>query len=222
MENKNIAAKLVQVMKACGYVQKDSENKEQKYKYVSAAAVAEKVNLALVEARLISVPEFSLVSEKEKATARGGIWQLVTVQCKLTIIDADSGESVTVVSLGTGTDPGDKATAKAQTMAMKYAWLTALNVETGDEPENDGRTDQQQFMQSGAPAAPPVPGLPPVLPDTPRMRSIFQLWQGLNWDPSTLPGYLEQRFGKPASQLTDPELAVVENEANFYYQQRMR
>lgn len=222
MEQKNIAAKLVQVMKTCGYVRKDSENKEQKYKYVSAAAVAEKVNQALVENRLISVPEFSLVSEKEKATAKGGIWQLVTVQCKLTIIDADSGESVTVVSLGTGTDPGDKAAAKAQTMAMKYAWLTALNIETGDEPENDGRTDQQEFMRPGAPAASTVPGLPPGLPDTPKIRAICQLWQGLNWDTGTLPGYLEQRFGKPASQLTDAELVVVENEANFYYQQRMR
>ncbi|RJQ25546.1 MAG: hypothetical protein C4589_11150 [Peptococcaceae bacterium] len=218
MEQKNIAAKLVQVMKTCGYVQKDSENKEQRYKYVSAAAVAEKVNQALAEARLASVPEFSLVSEKEKATARGGVWQLVTVQCKLTIIDADSGESVTVTSLGTGTDPGDKAVAKAQTMAMKYAWLTALNIETGDEPENDGRTDKEQFMQSGATPAPLGPGLPPGLPDTPKIRAICYLWQCLNWDLGALQEYLERRFEKQISQISDLELAVVEDEAKLYYQ----
>jgi len=221
-QRKNIAAKLVKIMQKCAYVQKDAENKEQKYKYVSAAAVLEKINPALVEANMISIPEFWIESEREKATARGGIWQLVTVQCKLTIIDADSGESVTVVSLGTGADPGDKATAKAQTMALKYAWLTALNIETGDEPENDGRTDQQLFTQPGTPTVPPTPGLSPVLPDTPKVRAICQLWQGLNWDTSLLPEYLEKRFGKPANQLTDQDLSVVENEANYYYQQRMR
>lgn len=212
MEQKNIAAKLVQVMKACGYVQKGSENKEQKYKYVSAAAIAEKVNQALVEANLVSIPEFSILSEKEKSTSRGGIWQLITVQCKLQIIDADSGESVTVVSLGTGTDPGDKATSKAQTAAMKYAWLTALNIETGDEPEADSKTDQQTFTN-----APPPPVM--MLPNSPRVQEIISMWQSLGWDTSTLPGYLDQRFGKPASQLTEPELAAIADEARQYFNQ---
>lgn len=217
-----IAAKLVQVMKACAYVQKDAENKEQKYKYVSAAAVLEKVNAALVEANMVSIPEFSVVSEKEKPTARGGVWQLVTVQCKMTIIDADSGETLTVVSLGTGTDPGDKASAKAQTMAIKYAWLTALNIETGDEPSADERTDQQTFMQSGAPPAPgPVPGSPPSLPVNPRIQTICNHWQRLGWDINGLNPYLENRFHKPVNQVTDAELFVVENEAAEYTRQRM-
>lgn len=214
-ERKNIAAKLIQVAKACGYVQKDSENKEQRYKYVSAAAVMEKVNPALVEARLVSVPEFSIVSEKEKATSRGGIWQLVTVQCQLTIIDADSGESATVVSLGTGTDPGDKAVAKAQTMALKYAWLTALNIETGDEPEADERTGRAEFTNQVSQQ------VAPALPNSPKINEIIQLWQRLNWNPADLPNYLEQRFKKPANQVLDTELAVILNEASVYLQSKM-
>lgn len=227
MEQKNIAAKLVRVMKACAYIQKDSENKEQKYKYVSAAAVLEKVNAALVEANMISIPEFTITSEKEKPTARGAVWQLVTVQCKLTIIDADSGEALTVVSLGTGTDPGDKASAKAQTMALKYAWLTALNIGTGDEPSADERTDQQTFIygpppqQQGQPVNPQGAVLPPGLPNTARTQAICQLWTSIGWDTNMLPGYLEQRFGKPAIQLSDAELYVVANEADEYYKQRM-
>lgn len=217
-----IAAKLVQVMKACAYVQKDAENKEQRYKYVSAAAVLEKVNAALVEANMVSIPEFSVVSEKDKPTAKGAVWQLVTVQCKLLIIDADSGEAVTVVSLGTGTDPGDKASAKAQTMAIKYAWLTALNIETGDEPSADERTDQQTFMQSGAPpTAPPPPGLPQGQTGNPRIQTICNYWQRLGWDINSLNNYLEQRFHKPIIQITDAELYVVENEAEMYTKQRM-
>ena len=212
---KNIASKLVYIMNDCGYIQKDADNKEQRYKYVSAAAVLEKVNAALVAARVVSIPEYTIVSEKEKSTSRGGIWQLVTVQCKLLLIDADSGESVTIASLGTGTDPGDKAVAKAQTMALKYAWLTTLNIETGDDPEADPNTDKQTFTGT-PPQAPPVPA---GLPDSARVQEILRLWQSLGWDINTLPEYLEQRFSKSSSQLTEPELAAIENEANQYYQQ---
>ncbi len=209
---KNIAAKLVQVAKTCGYVQKDSTNKEQKYKYVSAAAILGKVNEALVQANMASIPEFSVVSEKEKSTSRGGIWQLITVQCKLQIVDAESGESVTVTSLGTGTDPGDKAVAKAQTMALKYAWLTALNIETGDDPEADPKTDKAEFTNQ-----PLVQTWPP---NSPRLQELITIWQQMGWDPNMIPSYLEQRYNKPANQLTDPEMAAMVSEAQGYLQQR--
>lgn len=209
---KSIAAKLVQVAKNCEYVQKDATNKEQKYKYVSAAAILGKVNEALVQANLASVPEFSIVSEKEKSTSRGGVWQLVTVQCHLTIIDADSGEVVSVISLGTGTDPGDKAVAKAQTMALKYAWLTALNIETGDDPEADDNTDKTVFTNQTQPLA--------KLPNSPLVQELTGLWYQMGWDVNQLPNYLEQRYHKLANQLTEPELAAMVSEAQGYLQQR--
>ncbi|MFA5385523.1 MAG: ERF family protein [Eubacteriales bacterium] len=221
MENKNIAGKLVHVMQACSYVQKDAENKEQKYRYVSAAAVLEKINPALVANNLVSIPEFSLISEKEKSTARGGIWQLVTVQCKLMIIDADSGEVLNIVSLGTGTDPGDKATSKAQTAALKYAWLTALNIETGDDPEADPRTDHE-LGQDNPQGGPPMP--PPMLPgigSNPLFQEICRQWGQLGWGGAQeLAFYLEQRFKKSADQVSEAELIVVANEAIQYLQQR--
>jgi DNA-directed RNA polymerase subunit M/transcription elongation factor TFIIS len=34
--------------------------------------------------------------------------------------------------------------SKAQTQAKKYAWLLALNISTGDDPEADERTDRAQ------------------------------------------------------------------------------
>ena len=210
-KQKKLAQKLVNVMKACAYVQKDSENKEQKYKYVSAAAVLEKVNAALVEANIISIPKFSLVSEKEKSTSRGGVWQLVTVQCELQIIDAETGESVTVISLGTGTDPGDKAPAKAQTMALKYAWLTALNIETGDDPSADERTDKQTFVQGQ-----PPPAMPPGLPNSQTTYNICNYWQRLGWNINDLANYLAQRFAKPADQVNEAELLVILNESVQY------
>lgn len=203
---KNITAKLVQIADQCGYIQKGSENKEQKYRYAAAADVMRKINPALVEAKVVSIPEFSILSEKEKHTSKGAVWQLVTVQCKLQIIDSESGESVTVASLGCGVDPNDKAVAKAQTMALKYAWLTALNIETGDDPEADEQPDQTTFVTS--------------LPNSPTVQEIMHIWQQIGWDVNSLPNYLEERFHRPANQLTEPELTTIANEAKNYLSQR--
>ena len=211
-----IAAKLLQVMQACDYIQKSSENKEQKYRYVSAAAVMDKINPALVAARLVSIPEFTITSEKDKPTKSGAVWQLITVQLRLTIIDVDSGESLTIVSLGTGTDSGDKATSKAQTAALKYAWLTTLQIETGDEPEADPRTDQQTFTAQ----APAQQAREPQLPNSTQVPEIISLWQQIGWDTGALPGYLEERFKKPAAQVTDVELIVINGEARQYIAQK--
>lgn len=147
-----IASKLVKIMGACSYVQKDGENKFHKYNYASAANVLEKVNAACVENNVASVVSTKIIGEKEKTTNKGGTEYLVTVEVTLTLIDGDSGESLTAVSLGTGQDPGDKAVAKAQTMALKYAWMTTLNISTGDDPEADESVDERNHKVNGKPS----------------------------------------------------------------------
>jgi hypothetical protein len=140
---KGIAAKLILVMDECRYAQKDGKNKFHGYSYVSAANILEKVNEACVSHHVASVPSYEILGTEQKETAKGAKESLVTVRCELTIIDADSGETVVARSLGTGQDAGDKAVAKAQTMALKYAWMSTLNMSTGDDPEKDPTTDGQ-------------------------------------------------------------------------------
>lgn len=68
--------------------------------------------------------------------------KLATVEVTVTLIDAESGETLTLKGLGSGQDPSDKAVAKAQTMALKYAYLASLAIATGDDPEADMHTDE--------------------------------------------------------------------------------
>lgn len=145
---KSIASKLVNIMKACEYVQKDKENTYHGYKYVSAANVLEKVNSACVEQNVASVVSSKIASEKEKVNEKGKTEFLVTVELTLTLVDGDTGETLTITSLGTGQDIGDKAVAKAQTMALKYAWMTSLNISTGDDPEADEGADKRNHASS--------------------------------------------------------------------------
>ena len=56
--------------------------------------------------------------------------------------DSDSGEQIKIKGLGSGQDAGDKSVMKAQTAAIKYAFLLSFAISTGDDPEADTHTDE--------------------------------------------------------------------------------
>ena len=137
-----IAKKFVEVMKDCSHVAKNGTNDFHRYRYATAADVLEKVNTSLTKHGLASVVATNLLSSKEVTTAKGNTEQLATVEVSVTLIDSESGETLTLKGLGSGQDPSDKAVAKAQTMAIKYAYLASLAIATGDDPEADQHTDE--------------------------------------------------------------------------------
>lgn len=137
-----VAKKFVEVMRDCSHVAKNGTNEFHKYKYATAADVLEKVNASLTKHGLASVVTPNLLSVQEITTAKGNIERLATVEVTIMLIDSESGESLTLKGLGSGQDAGDKALAKAQTMALKYAYLASLAIATNDDPEADSKTDE--------------------------------------------------------------------------------
>jgi hypothetical protein len=160
---RTLAAKLALIASECGYVQKDKQNDFHRYRYASASAVLGKVNEALAKHRVASTAHPTLVSVVEVKNAKGNPERLVTVNVTLRLHDADSGETFETSGLGSGQDTGDKAVMKAQTAGAKYAWMLALNISTGDDPEDDPDVDrravaepQRQAPQQAAPARQPA------------------------------------------------------------------
>lgn len=137
-----IAKKFVEVMRECSHVVKTGTNDFHRYKYATANDVLEKVNGSLTRHGIASVVTPSLLSVQEVTTAKGNTERLATVEVTVTLIDSESGESFAIKGLGSGQDAGDKSLAKAQTMALKYAYLASLAVATGDDPEADSKTDE--------------------------------------------------------------------------------
>lgn len=135
--------KLTRLMELVGSVSKDKQNDFHHYKYASAKAVLDKVQAALVELGMYSVPIFRVV---------GTEGDLVTVVVELTVYDGSYDMCWTTNAFGSGSDKGDKAVMKAQTAALKYAWMTLLNIPTGDDPEADTTTD----ARTSAPVSAPV------------------------------------------------------------------
>ena len=142
METNNtpsIAAKLCAVARDCGYVQKDGANGFHKYRYASAAAILAHVNPALAKHGVAVVGTNPTILSEQGA----GKERVVTVRMEVTVADVQSGERATFAGLGSGQDAGDKAVMKAQTAATKYAWMVALSISTGDDPEADEDTDER-------------------------------------------------------------------------------
>lgn len=129
-KTRSLAKKLVQVMKECSYVQKDAKNEFKAYKYATAAGVLEKVNESLSKHGIATVTNTEVIQSSFDANQR-----YVAVKTEITLIDCDSDETYKIC--GIGAESGDKAIARAQTMAIKYAWLMSLNISTGDDPENE-------------------------------------------------------------------------------------
>ena len=158
---KKIAAKMIAVMRECRHIAKNGTNSFHGYTYVTSADVLSKVNAALVQQGLASLVIPELISLEEVKTAKGNIEHLATVKVNITLIDRDSDESVLITGLGSGQDSGDKAVMKAQTAAIKYAYMLSLSISTGDDPESDARTDENTSVAPAKKAAPIKPAAKP-------------------------------------------------------------
>ena len=139
---KNLAKKLVEVMKDCGHVSKNGSNDFHKYKYATAADVLSLVNDSLTKHGIMFAVDSNLIEMREVTTAKGNSERLATVETVVTLTDSDSGEQVKIKGLGSGQDAGDKSVMKAQTAAIKYAFLLSFAISTGDDPEADTHTDE--------------------------------------------------------------------------------
>lgn len=144
-----LSTKLCKVAAACGYIQKSGYNDTQKYWFTRAADVLTKVNEQCSVLGIAVYPDFMIMSEADGLGKSGGTHRII-VKCLLTLTDAETGEERVIAALGSGSDSGDKAVMKAMTAATKYAWLTALTIATGDDPE----APLQVTLSDTAPSAP--------------------------------------------------------------------
>ena len=169
MENKNIAKKLIAVMAAVPYIQKDGTNQVQKYNYVSEAHIVAVIREELIKHCVTVTPSLKSMTVIEAGqTSSGAIKYLTTIEMEYTFTDGDSGESFVAVFPGQGIDAGDKGVYKAMAGAHKYALLKTFNISTGDDdPENEPKKESKKRQSSTAPA-PNRDSRPPVQPPRPK------------------------------------------------------
>lgn len=144
-------AKIAQLMGVVTKVHKDKTNDFHHYSYASNVAVLSAVREEMVKLKLIYIPEFDIEDSSSDKTS-----YIVKVHGK--IVDAETGDFITVTALGAGSDKGDKHVQKGMTAADKYLWLKFLMLPTPDDPEADTSTDARTAPNVSQPASLGVTG----------------------------------------------------------------
>lgn len=138
----NLREKWLNVMDECGHIVKDGYNDFHRYKYATAAGVLGAVNAALVKNKISTSTESKLLDLRDVSLAgKDKTERLATVEVTVTLYDSESDETMKFSGIGGGQDAGDKAVMKAQTAAIKYAFMMSLAISTDDDPEQDKGTE---------------------------------------------------------------------------------
>ncbi len=138
------------VMEAIDHMEKTGEMRQGRggnYDFVEAAEVVKRVHKELIAHRLAFFPEIVDAQYAEGTTKSGGVSYHWILQLNISIVDIDSGAVWTRAWRGESLDYQDKGLGKALTLCLKYFWLQALLVGTG-EPDPDGMVPQEPSTQA--------------------------------------------------------------------------
>lgn len=138
-----------QVMQAIQSIGKDSLNKDQGFRFRGIDAVVDKVGPLLREHGVIVVPGAVDHESERYVTKKGSSMMGETVKMSYTVY-GPAGDSFTGAAFGSAADSGDKAMAKAESVALRVFLLEALMIPTGDpDPDESSheRAEQQQLTE---------------------------------------------------------------------------
>lgn len=147
----NLATKLCRILGQATYVQKKGRNTAQGYNYAMEADFLELIKPLLTEEKIIVLPRFQFIESHDGQTKNGSPVCRVTLALELTFLDAESGTSFVVSTIGQGVDSQDKAPYKAMTGALKYALSKTFLIPTGDDPENDSPEEKEEKKAAATP-----------------------------------------------------------------------
>ncbi|HEX5016545.1 MAG TPA: ERF family protein [Actinomycetes bacterium] len=148
-----VIIKLAQIMAELPTLEPAGENRHFGYKYITDKQVNGVIRPRMAALRLMVVPDVVEESWVETKTAKGGTSWVTKLKIRFTVIDGDSGDSITGVGFGYGDDTGDKGANKAFTAAMKYWLIKLFQIGGEDDLESDNRADLRAADREAGSAA---------------------------------------------------------------------
>lgn len=116
-------------------IRKGERNQMQGFNFRGIDTVLNAVGPALREHGVIIVPDAVSIETERYQTAKGAVMQGVIAHMRYTVIGPE-GDTFSGSAYGQASDSGDKAVAKAESVAYRTFLLQALTVPT-DEPDPD-------------------------------------------------------------------------------------
>lgn len=137
-----VYAAIVRVTESLGKegISKDRKNVQQGYSFRGIDDVYNALSSALSEAKLCILPEvLERICEERKSSNDKALFY-VTVRVKFSLVSAEDGSKVDIITYGEAMDSGDKATNKAMSAAYKYAAMQAFCIPTEGDNDADNTT----------------------------------------------------------------------------------
>ena len=133
-----VQAAMIEAMKSIGAVRKDGRNTHQNFMFRGIDAVVNAVSPALQKAGVVVTPKLEKIERREMKTSRGNAMNSIDVIVTYTFT-GPAGDTISATVPGEAFDSGDKATAKAMSVAFRIALLQSLALPT-DDPDPDSET----------------------------------------------------------------------------------
>ncbi len=140
-----ILPSLVGVMTELPGIGKERQMEQgQRYKYRSIEDILPELQPLLSKHSVVVVPEVIDRLDGTHVTNNGSTWNDCTLTIRWRFYSAIDGSSVDAVTVGVGSDAGDKAANKATTASWKYAIVTTFCINDADDPDHTSSTEMAQ------------------------------------------------------------------------------
>ena len=147
--------KVMAVMAAEG-ISKNRNNSQQGYRFRGIDDVYNSLSRPMVDAGLVVMPRVLSRECTERQTKSGSTLFYVVVDCEFDFIAVSDGSKHTVKTFGEAMDSADKATNKAMSAAMKYAYMQAFCIPTEGDNDADAHTPEPAPKQATKPQKPEI------------------------------------------------------------------
>jgi hypothetical protein len=203
-----IAQALSEVMKAVGGIAKKDKNTSQGFNFRGIDSVVNAVSPALQKFGVVVIPsveeyEYQTVEIGRNRTAMGH----VRVKVSYTFIGAN-GDAIKATVVGEAMDSGDKATAKAMSVAFRTALLQSLSLPT-DEVDPDAHSYERSSAED---VLAPEAVIAKINQST-TIESLSEVGQYITANKDAYPvGLLDQfraKFKEQQTKLNPPKLEEV-------------
>ena len=206
-EKPTIYEALAGAMADVGAVRKEQVNQHQRFNFRGVDAVVNAVSPAFRKHGIIVAPTLIEKELRESRTSKGATMANVYVTVRYTFY-GPAGDHIEATVAAESFDSGDKATAKAMSVAFRTALLQTLALPTDEIDDPDHHT----YERSGTGPAQPVrqaPATPPPAPTEEQVEELGALLEECGYTPDQYPAltlhYTQQRTGS-MEELTGPEI----------------
>ena len=149
MVGRPLATKLARVLAEVHRVPKNGRNDFHNYDYATESDLVDHIRDKLAEQGIMIFPSVTDHEIAEMQDNRNRTVYLTTVTMQMTLVDGESGDSMTTSWVGQALDNADKGYYKAYTGALKYFLMKTFMISTGDDPEVDDAPRPTAGMRGG-------------------------------------------------------------------------